>query len=86
MFDDDTLVMAVGDSIAQLRVATNRALKMGAKMIANLGLLLVVEKTKTFLFIKKRKYTPPRLVLNGWQLNMGRQMMYFTTPYCTRRT
>jgi len=64
-FMDDTLVVATSRSIAELQTTINESLSRVAEKFLEPSLSLAVEKTQAVFFPNKKKWTPPRITLNG---------------------
>lgn len=75
-FADDTLMVAEGKTIPELEVRANEAVETVTRWIEQAGLCLSVEKTEAVLFTHRYKYTPPRILLKGEELDLGKTMKY----------
>lgn len=75
-FADDTMVIAIGKSIAELERKANEALGLVSEAIKRLGLSLAVNKTEAVLFTNKYWFRNPTLLLDGQTLELKQQMKY----------
>lgn len=75
-FADDTLVVAIGKSTAEVERIANSALEVVSAKIAGLGLLIAVEKSQAVLFTNRYKYTLPILTVNNAALTFTNDMLY----------
>lgn len=75
-FADDTLVVVSAKNIPDLEERANRALRVVADRVNELGLEIEVNKTEVVLFTNKNKYTLPRIHLNETPLEVKNEMSY----------
>lgn len=75
-FADDTLVVAEGGTIPELKSRANEAIEAVSSWIEEAGLSLSTDKMEAVLFTNRYKYTEPALTLKGAALTLSKSMKY----------